>query len=166
MTEPKVLFFTLQIFVLVLSISSISIQDLKIAHGRSLSTEYHATCSEGNLINFGYRLLSSGIQIYSKTVDMRDRDDVMARSMERIICSNENSRNWLFDKNRKLTKQHGYDANGLEDPIPLPEPYDLDNQVDKYHYEYGILSQEILYFNSLRSSCSIKNIYSFPLDYP
>ena len=135
MTEPKILLFTLQIFLLVLSISSISIQDLKIARGRSLSTEYHATCSEGTLINFGYRLLSSGIQIYSKTVDMRDRDDIMARSMERIICSNENSRNWLFDKNRKLTKQHGYDANGLEDPIPLPEPYDLDNQVDIYKYE-------------------------------
>ena len=134
MTGPKILLFTLQIFVLVLSISSISIQDLNIARGRSLSTAYHVTCSEGNLIIFGYRLLDSGIQIYSRTFDMRDQEDVMARLMERIICSNENSRNWLFDKNRKLTKQHGYDANGLEYPTPLPVPYDLVNQVDKYQY--------------------------------
>ena len=139
MIVPKILLFTLQFFVLVLSISSISIEDLKSARGRSLSTVYHATCSEGNLISFGYRRTvldsSFGIQIYTKTFDMRDQEDVMARLMERIICSNENSRNWLFDKNRKLTKQHGYDANGLEYPIPLPEQYDLDNQVDRYLYQ-------------------------------
>ena len=135
MIVPKILLFTLQFSVLVLSISSISIQDLKIPRERILSTAYHATCSEGNLISFGYRLLDSGIQIYSKTFDMRDQDHVMARLMERIICSNENSKNWLFNRNRKLTKQHAYDVNGLEDPIPLPEPYDLDNQVDKYQYQ-------------------------------
>ena len=112
MIVPKILLFTLQFFVLVLSISSISIEDLKSARGRSLSTVYLATCSEGNLISFGYRLTvldsSFGIQIYTKTFDMRDQEDAMARLMERIICSNENSRNWLFDKRRKLTKQHGY----------------------------------------------------------
>ena len=119
----KVFLPVLQIYVLVLCSG--------IVQGSNVSITYHIICDEGNLVSVSYKLMDSGYELFSDSIDVEKVDGIETR-MVKDMCTNPHLRSGFSEFPLIPTLDHCYYTISLENPKRFPDQYGINAQVSRY----------------------------------
>ena len=119
----KVFLPVLQIYVLVLCSG--------IVQGSNVSIAYHIICDEDNLVSVSYKLMDSGYELFSDSIDVEKVDGIEI-GMVKDMCTNPHLRKGFSEFPLIPTLQHCYYTISLESPKRFPDQYGMVTQVRRY----------------------------------
>ena len=119
----KVFLPVLQIYVFILCSG--------IVQGSNVSITYHIICDEGNLVSVSYKLMDSGYELFSDSIDV-EKVDELEIDVVKDMCTNSHLRKGFSEFPLIPTLQHCYYTISLESPKRFPDQYGMVTEVSRY----------------------------------
>ena len=108
----------------------------RIVKGSNVSITYHIICDEDNLVSVSYKLMDSGYELFSDSIDVEKVDDIET-GMVKDMCTNPHLRKGFSEFPLIPTLQHCYYTISLESPKRFPDQYGMVTQVSRYALVYS-----------------------------